>query len=232
MIRKVLVIPTGTQVKVQSFDKEWDAWINVKPGSALQDSTRLKCVTIVSVMPSASVENRPENTTSPQDLVLTSLCIRKLVRKRHRQNCCRKPRGGWAQHFRGLWQQDWSWTGSRGRSWYRKPRGGWAQLFRGLWQQDWSWTGSRGRSWYRKPRGGWAQLFRGLWQQDWSWTGSRGTSWYSYSQTSYTAEITTNQLPSKVVWRGLDHGRNASSSRTLLGVHTDSLTSKRVKVTP
>ena len=32
MIRKVLVIPTGTQVKVQSFDKEWDTWINVKPG--------------------------------------------------------------------------------------------------------------------------------------------------------------------------------------------------------
>ena len=59
MIRKVLGITTGTQTKVQSFDKEWDAWINVKPGSALQDSTRLKCVTIVSVMPSASAENRP-----------------------------------------------------------------------------------------------------------------------------------------------------------------------------
>ena len=172
MIRKVLVIPTGTQVKVQSFDKEWDAWINVKPGSALQDRTRLKCVTIVSVMQSVSADNRMENTTSPQDLVLTSPCRRKLVRQRHQQNCCRKPRGGWAQ------------------------------------------------------------LFRGLWRQDWSWTGSRGTSWYSYSQTSYTAEMTTNQLPSKVVWRGLDHGRNASSSRTLLGVHTDSLTSNRVKVIP
>ena len=59
MIRKVVVIPTGTQVKVQSFDKEWDAWINVKPGSALQDRTRLKYVTIVSVIPSVSAENHP-----------------------------------------------------------------------------------------------------------------------------------------------------------------------------
>ena len=60
MIRKVVVIPTGTQVKVQSFDKEWDAWINVKPGSALQDRTQLKCVT------SLSAENHTHSTTSPE----------------------------------------------------------------------------------------------------------------------------------------------------------------------